>query len=235
MYWIEELLNQTFVDSIQIFLRLFISFLLGGAIGWEREGRRQPAGLRTHILICLGATLLMITSIYIPQTFKNFQNGDPGRIAAQVVSGIGFLGAGAIFRLGANVKGLTTAATIWVVAAIGLTVGAGVYFGALLGTVFILFVLVGLNKIEKKFFPASHYKILQMHFASTKIETDNVFAVLERYKIKTHTISIQQSKNKKFTRMKILVYLPHATELKRLYKELNSINNVVQISLGQDF
>lgn len=235
MLWLDELLNQTFVDPIQIFLRLFISFLLGGVIGWERESRRQPAGLRTHILICLGATILMITSIYIPQTFQNFQNGDPGRIAAQVVSGIGFLGAGAIFRLGANVKGLTTAATIWVVAAIGLTVGAGVYFGALMGTLFILFVLIGLNKVEKKFFPASHYRMLQIHFGSTKIETDSVFAVLDRYQIKSNSISLQQSKNKKFTRMKIIVLLPQATELKRLYKELNSINNVTQISLGQNF
>lgn len=232
MPWIEAIFNQTYIDPLQIFLRLLLSMLLGGAVGWERESRRQPAGLRTHILICLGSTLLMITSIFIPQTFQNFQNGDPSRIAAQVVSGIGFLGAGAIFRLGTNVKGLTTAATIWVVAAIGLTVGAGVYAGALIGTLFILFVLTTLSKIEKKYFPVIHFKTFQLHFGSTKIETEPVFAILEKYRIKTHSINIQQSKDKKKTRMKLIISLPERTELKRLYKDLNGIDNITQIRLG---
>ncbi|QHT70278.1 MgtC/SapB family protein [Rhodocytophaga rosea] len=232
MPWIESLFTQTYIDPIQIFLRLLLSLILGGCIGWERESRRQPAGLRTHILICLGATLLMITSIYIPQTFKNFQNGDPGRIAAQVVSGIGFLGAGAIFRLGVNVKGLTTAATIWVVAAVGLSVGAGVYAGALLGTMFILFVLTTLNKVEKKYFPASHYKVLQLNFGSNKIETESLFIILEKYEIKVVSTNMQHSKDKKKTRIKLIVSLPQKTELKRLYKELNGIDNITQIRLG---
>lgn len=232
MTWIESLFNQTHIDPLQIFLRLLLSLLLGGAVGWERESRRQPAGLRTHMLICLGATLLMITSIYIPQTFQNFQNGDPSRIAAQVVSGIGFLGAGAIFRMGANVKGLTTAASIWVVAAIGLTVGAGVYAAALMGTLFILFVLTALTKVERKYFPVTHIKTFQLHFGTIKIETEPVFAVLEKYKIKTHSINIQQSKDKKKTRMKLIISLPQRTELKRLYKDLNGIDNITQIRLG---
>jgi putative Mg2+ transporter-C (MgtC) family protein len=232
MQGIESLFSQTYIDPLQIFLRLLLSMFLGGAIGWERERRRQPAGLRTHMLICLGATLLMITSIYIPQTFQNFQNGDPGRIAAQVVSGIGFLGAGAIFRLGVNIKGLTTAATIWVVAAIGLSVGAGVYAGALFGTLFILFILTGLNKVEKKFFPSSHYKVLQLNFGSTKIETESLFAILEKYAIRTISMNIQQSKDKKKTRMKLIISLPQRTELRRLYKDLNGIDNITQIRLG---
>ena len=91
-------------------IRILISFFIGSLIGIERETHNQPAGLRTHILISIGATIVMLISIYIPQTFTNFQNGDPGRIAAQVVSGIGFLGAGAILKFGADVKGLTTAA-----------------------------------------------------------------------------------------------------------------------------
>ncbi|HAX97180.1 MAG TPA: methyltransferase, partial [Prolixibacteraceae bacterium] len=91
-------------------LRLMLAFLAGMLIGIEREAQSQPAGMRTHILITLGSALAMLLSIYIPQTFPDFQNGDPGRIAAQVVSGIGFLGAGAILRFGVNVRGLTTAA-----------------------------------------------------------------------------------------------------------------------------
>jgi len=232
MPWIESLFSQTYIDPLQIFIRLLLSLLLGGAIGWERESRRQPAGLRTHILICLGSTLLMITSIYIPQTFPDFKNGDPGRIAAQVVSGIGFLGAGAIFKLGVNVKGLTTAATIWVVAAIGLSIGAGVYVGALLGTLFILFVLIVLNRLEKKYFTIAHYKSLQLHFDTIKIETEELFSILEKYKIKIVTINIQQSKDKKKTRINLIISLPQQTELKRLYKDLNDIDHITQIRLG---
>ena len=122
-----SLFDQTYIDERIITLRLIISLILGGLIGLERESRRQQAGLRTHILICVGSTLLMLLSIYIPQTFSKFSNGDPGRIAAQVITGIGFLGGGAIFKLGSNVRGLTTAASIWAVAAVGLTVGAGLY------------------------------------------------------------------------------------------------------------
>jgi putative Mg2+ transporter-C (MgtC) family protein len=232
---LENLFRQIYIDPLQIFIRLFLSMVLGGFIGWERESRRQPAGLRTHILICMGATLLMITSIYIPQTFKNFQNGDPGRIAAQVVSGIGFLGAGAIFRLGVNIKGLTTAATIWVVAAVGLSVGAGIYSAALIGTAFIMFVLTILNKVEKKYFPAFHYKELQVHFNTARIETEAVFATLSKFRIKTISVNMLQSRDKKRSKMKLVIQFPTHTDLKQLYKELNSINHVTQILLGQDF
>ena len=135
-------------------LRLFLSLVAGGLVGFERESRRQPAGLRTHILISVGSTLLMLLSIYIPQTFFDMKSGDPGRIAAQVVSGIGFLGAGAILKLGSNVKGLTTAASIWIVAGIGLAIGAGLYVPAFIALFIILFALVILDYLGKGPLPA---------------------------------------------------------------------------------
>jgi putative Mg2+ transporter-C (MgtC) family protein len=235
MNWLDSILDHTQIDDSTILIRLFLSFILGGLIGWERESRRQPAGLRTHMLICLGATLLMLVSIFIPQTFKSFQNGDPGRIAAQVVSGIGFLGAGAIFRLGINVRGLTTAATIWVVAAVGLAVGAGVYAGAIIATIFILFTLIIIDKIENRLFPAQHMKILQIHFQSKKIETDEVFAVMDKYKIKVQSMNMLQSVDKAQVKLKFIVRIPHSVELKKLYKDLNCIDSVRQIMLGHDF
>lgn len=119
--------------------------LLGGLIGLERESLGRPAGLRTHILVSVGSTLIMLVSIY------GFGTGDPARLAAQVVSGIGFLGAGTIMREGATVRGLTTAASLWVVAGIGLAVGAGFYFGAALGTLIVFFSLKVLNKVEHRF------------------------------------------------------------------------------------
>ncbi len=109
MDYILQLISETEITTETIFFRLTLSFIIGFIVGIEREKHKQPAGLRTHILICMGSTLIMLLSIFVPQTFPEFQNGDPSRIAAQVVSAIGFLGAGAIMKFGVNVKGLTTA------------------------------------------------------------------------------------------------------------------------------
>ena len=131
-------------------VRILISFIMGGLIGLEREMNNQPAGLRTHILISIGATLVMLISLHVPQKVGSI--GDPGRIAAQVVSGIGFLGAGAILKFGADIKGLTTAASIWAMAAVGMAVGAGMYSISIMAVVIIFFALTAMSFIEKKLF-----------------------------------------------------------------------------------
>ncbi|MFC6231441.1 MgtC/SapB family protein [Paenibacillus allorhizosphaerae] len=128
-----------------------MSALLGGLIGLEREWHNHAAGFRTHILVCLGSTSIMLLSIYGFEAFVHEPNVrvDPARLAAQVISGIGFLGAGAILRTGSTVSGLTTAASVWVVAAIGLSIGAGFFYPALLTTLLVLISLFALNKWEK--------------------------------------------------------------------------------------
>ena len=116
----------------EVLLRLFVAAALGGAIGVERELRERQAGLRTHLVVSVGAALFTLVSAY---GFGNFEGRvDPTRIAAQIVSGIGFLGAGAIIRQGLSVRGLTTAASLWLVAAIGMAAGAGYWDGALIAT-----------------------------------------------------------------------------------------------------
>ena len=120
-----------------IFGKLFLSCILGGLIGYEREARHKSAGLRTNILVCLGACLVMMISVRV----SIGATADAARIAAQVVSGIGFLGAGAIMKEGLSVTGLTTAACLWVVAGVGLAVGLGFYAGALMTTFFVFLVL----------------------------------------------------------------------------------------------
>ena len=134
-------------------LRILISLVLGGLIGLEREWHNHAAGLRTHILVCVGATVIMLLSIYGFGDFADEYNVrmDPARLAAQVVSGIGFLGAGAIIRNGLSITGLTTAASIWVVAAIGLCVGAGFFYEAALVTVLVILILHVLNRLEQSF------------------------------------------------------------------------------------
>lgn len=134
------------IDIKEVIIRFLLSTLFSGIIGWEREKEEKPAGLRTHILVSLGSTLFMIISAY---AFSN--TGDPTRIAAQVVTGIGFIGAGTILRTGFTVKGLTTAASIWAVSGIGLSVGAGLYLPAFIATIFILGTLVFATKLEKIF------------------------------------------------------------------------------------
>lgn len=135
------------VFRLDLGAKLLIAILAGGAVGLERELRHKPAGLRTNILICMGSALLMDLSMRIAGP----SGGDPGRIAAQVVTGIGFLGAGTILHTRGTITGLTSAATIWVVAAIGLTAGAGFLFEALAATITVMVVLEGLGWIERRY------------------------------------------------------------------------------------
>jgi putative Mg2+ transporter-C (MgtC) family protein len=126
---------------------LLLASLLGGAIGWEREYARKPAGLRTNIVICMAATLLTDLSVTVAASSSV---GDPGRIAAQIVTGMGFLGAGTIIQSRGNVTGLTTAATLWIVAAIGMAIGFGALVEAVGTTLLVLIALVPLRKLEEK-------------------------------------------------------------------------------------
>ena len=143
----------TWADNLA---RLAVAAGLGGAIGFERELREREAGLRTHILVCVGSALFTIVSAY---GFRGFlESGDqviradPTRIAAQIVTGIGFLGAGAIIRQGLSVRGLTTAATLWVAAAIGIAAGAGYYSGAVLATAITILALWPLRLLGYRVF-----------------------------------------------------------------------------------
>jgi putative Mg2+ transporter-C (MgtC) family protein len=125
---------------------LLLATILGGAIGWEREQSGKPAGLRTNMLICLGATLLTDLSIRVSAWAPG--SADPGRIAAQIVSGMGFLGAGTIIQARGHVTGLTTAATLWIVAAIGMAIGFGALIEATGTTLLVLVVLIPLRGVE---------------------------------------------------------------------------------------
>lgn len=131
-----------------IVMRLFIAFVLGALIGYERQARNKSAGLRTHILVCVGSCLIMTISVNLYSSVQGLTNADPARLAAQVISGIGFLGAGSIITHKGSVTGLTTAASLWVVAGVGLAVGCGNFVGAITTTIIVFLTLSILSKVD---------------------------------------------------------------------------------------
>lgn len=146
-----------------LFMKSLVAVLCGGLIGIERERRGKPAGLRTTILICLGSTLYMLVGDYITTRYLGVQS-DPSRIASQVVTGIGFIGAGTIIQSRGAISGLTSAAVIWTVAGIGLCIGAGFPFIALYFTLLVLFVLVFLSQYEHKLLGKCHFVSATLKF-----------------------------------------------------------------------
>jgi len=145
--------------DLQMIMRLLLTLLLSGLIGLERQAHRRDAGLRTHILVALGSCLIMLTSLYVFDIYKDKVSLDPARIAAGVITGIGFLGAGTIIRSPEGVRGLTTAACLWVVAGIGLAVGSGFIKIAIYTTVLVLVVLHFLRYLEGTVFKEGKHGI----------------------------------------------------------------------------
>ena len=151
--------------------KLLLSLLLGGLVGVERELKGRPAGLRTHVLVCIGSTIMLIAAQQAAAVFASKSPNaslvmDPNRIAAGIVTGIGFLGAGAILRTGDIIRGLTTAATIWFVAALGIVIGNGAFAMASASTLLVLIVLQGLDYIEHRI-PQVAYRTVHLRVAGT--------------------------------------------------------------------
>lgn len=171
------------ISHWELVVRMILAVVLGGLIGIEREWSNHAAGFRTHILVCLGSATIMLLSSYGFSQFANEYNVrmDPARLAAQVISGIGFLGAGAILRNGNMIKGLTTAASVWVVAAIGLSVGAGFYMGALLCTFLVLISLYLLNKWEKHLLRNRRYHEVGIHIIDNPGSLGKIATILGDY------------------------------------------------------
>lgn len=181
---------QTDLNSINdssIILRLVLAVVLGGIIGFERGRSGRPAGLRTHILVCLGAVLAMMTNQYI---YEEFGVSDPTRMAAQVISGIGFLGAGTILVTGRHqVKGLTTAAGLWATACMGLAIGIGFYKAAIAACIMITFATVVLHRFDNFLVSKSKIMDLYVEFSNT-VPITSVLETLKSFQINIDNIEI---------------------------------------------
>ncbi len=187
-------------DIGTVFGKLFIAAVLGGLIGWERERRGRPAGLRTHLLVCVGVTLIMLVSEHIFVQYQGYKQDsilriDPARIASQVVTGIGFLGAGTIMRHKATVRGLTTAASLWVVAGIGLAIGSGFILPAIFTAFIAIMTLILLPKVESEI-KKDKYITMKMLIAGQEHFLDNIRSVLERYSLKLQTYKFERDSQK---------------------------------------
>ncbi len=171
------------LDWKAICMRLLCAMAVGLVIGTEREYTHRPAGMRTHILVALGACAVMITGQLIFVQYKPFGGApDPARLAAQVITGVGFLGAGTILREGINVKGLTTAASLWSVACLGIAAGGGYYMVALVGMVFIFITLTLFEYIQHKLVKPKQVRDYALQVTDVAVAMEAVHALADKYK-----------------------------------------------------
>lgn len=189
-----------------VFHRLVVTALLAGWIGYERERHGRAAGLRTHILVALGSCLVMLTALDMMESLAGRVQIDPTRMAAQVISGIGFLGAGTILRFRASVRGLTTAASLWAVAGIGLAVGSGFVVGAALTTVLALVVLFGLSRWERRI-PKEWYKTLTVETSLSGEELGRIRRVLSEYDVEIRDLGVGTGQEPSVSRLELHVKL----------------------------
>lgn len=185
------------IGNIELLSRLVLAALLGSVIGFERERLNWAAGLRTHMLVCVSSALIMLVSAFGFRDVLGDQNVtlDPSRIAAQVVSGIGFLGAGSILLRGEVVRGLTTAASLWSVAGIGLAVGGGMYTAAIGATIIILIILAGLKPIERRFISIRQQRGIQLVVEHGSVSLDSVHEALGTGSVRVKHFILQQSED----------------------------------------
>ncbi|KPK42192.1 MAG: hypothetical protein AMJ78_03285 [Omnitrophica WOR_2 bacterium SM23_29] len=181
------------VTNFEMILRLILAVVLSGLVGYEREIHGRVAGFRTHILVCIGSTLIMLTSMNIFEIYRGQATPDPARIAAQVVSGIGFLGAGTILRFKASVRGLTTAASLWTVAGIGLAVGSGLYIPAVVTTILVLITLFFLTIIERSIIRKDWFKMLEIETKSYASQLENIRSILSEYEVEIKNFEVRST------------------------------------------
>jgi putative Mg2+ transporter-C (MgtC) family protein len=226
--------NPWYIDQIHITFRLVLSVLLGGLIGFERERSSHAAGLRTHILVCLGSTLVMLLSMYGFADFAKLDNVrlDPARLAAQVISGIGFLGAGTILYTGKSITGLTTAASLWVVAAIGLANGAGFYYASGLACVLALLSLWVLNVVEKKYFDGKKLRSLRIEADESPGLLTRISSALSNKGHDIRKLTVEETDGERSHEMVISISLRMArgNHLTAIVEELQQMTGVHSVS-----
>ncbi len=242
----ENFFNNTMVQTeITVLIRLLSAVLLSFAIGLEREMTNKYAGLRTNILVCVGACVFTLLSIYGFPTFALGDNvsvdnatgiRDTARVAAQVVTGIGFIGGGAVLRHGATVFGLTTAATLWIVASIGMACGTGMFGLAVTSTILTIIVLVSVRFFERNVLTTStkNMKRLSINISCQNETSDSVYNfIVEKYPNLREITRKQSKQNKEITKITVIIDIHSKKPIQSTYKAFQKVDGIESISIQE--
>lgn len=214
-------------------IKLLAATLCGALLGLERMHHNQVIGMRTLILITVSSALLSILSSYMATAsiFMTPERGDPTRIAAGVISGIGFLGGGAIMKQGLNIKGLTSAAIIWTAASFGLAIGAGLYVQVGVALIISLSILIGLEKINTKFFPATRSKSLHLCFENETLDMNKISQTIKKHGMKIADVNTSRAISVKRIILHYSVQAPREDDFDELIADLNKIGTLSEFSI----
>jgi putative Mg2+ transporter-C (MgtC) family protein len=222
-------------SEVEILLRFVLASVLGGVIGLEREIHGREAGVRTYLLVSLGSALIMVISEFVSVKyqdgpFREILRGDPGRIAAQAITGIGFLGAGVILRYKETIRGLTTAACMWVVCAIGLCVGAGFYLFGMTVSAIALGSLIGLKRWEKKI-SKDWYQEMVVISEDVEDQVERIQTILDKYDSKVTRFGVKRNLQEKEITVNFRLRSRAIHPDRKMYGEVFSLEGIKQVEL----
>ena len=217
--------------GLETYMGILAAAFLGSLIGLERELHGQPAGLRTHMILAVGAALAAVLSISYSEFISNPRlPSDPGRIVAQVVSGVGFLGAGAIMKLGVTVKGLTTASSLWTTAIVGIACGSQYYEVAGFTTAIVLVILTVINYLEKFFLPSYRSHTLKIVLNDRPGIVNEVREMLDMYKVKVITLNASMP-DKKTLKLSMAIRKPNGLGMDKVINIVNSLDEAASLEI----
>jgi putative Mg2+ transporter-C (MgtC) family protein len=233
------------MEYYQVIIRLLLSVAIGGLIGFEREHKNMPAGFRTHVLVCVGAAVTSMIQLYAVQDtssmilhnpeLANVMKTDIGRLGAQVITGVGFLGAGTIIHNRGSVRGLTTAASVWTVACVGIGVGFGYYFLSIFSAIIIFAVLVLLKKIETEFMDKENIAILRIEYSSKSEPVSRVSEYFKTSDINVKNVEfIQMGENeesKPYLKREYTILAPRFLDVESITSDLRMVEGVQRVSV----
>ena len=225
-------LNSLEVNLPNSVFRLIVSMLLGMVVGAERKRKGQTAGIRTFALISMGACLAMLLSIYVPQEYLGLKNGDPGRIAAQVITGIGFLGGGAMIQMRGTIKGLTTAAGIWITAIIGMAVGIGMYTVSICTTCLVLVTLITFEQYSKRRKLGQDSKVINITVDGILDSIDPYQEVLQSFDVHLSTFYVEYDYEKKITELNFVILLHAYTDILPILSKISDVCPTRKLTLS---
>lgn len=225
-------INSPEVNLIGAVFKLLLSMVLGVLVGVERKRKGQIAGVRTFALISMGACMAMLLSIYVPQVYLGLKNGDPGRIAAQVITGIGFLGAGAMIHMKGSVRGLTTAAGIWMTATIGMAVGVGMYLTSVIATAMILLTLVAFQVYENRTKLGQENRVIKITVHGIVSNIEEYRQVFTNHDVHLSTFFINYNYDDNLTELNFIVLAPSHRNYLPMFQDLRLLGDTRSLTLS---